>query len=61
MDQNPQFMFDLWTQLFLWWDATIIVPLNSDSNFVTFLESNLGLELTMFRDAVTILYVGNDV
>ena len=29
MDQNPQFMFDLWTQLFLCWNATIIVPLVS--------------------------------
>ena len=44
MDQNPQFMFDLWTQLFLWWDATIIVPLNSESNFVTFLESWPGID-----------------
>ena len=36
---------------------TIIVPLNSDSNFVTFLESNLGLELTMFRGAQSQFYM----
>ena len=52
MDQNPQFMFDLWTQLFLWWNATIIVPLVSQ---ILLLSWNLGLGLTIFRGTVTIL------